>query len=311
MACTLCQEPTARSIPTNSRTLHIDCVSCGEYKISFEAHADKGNNEFLSFKLACWVSQQAQFGIVPTITSDTVEWMRTCSIPGAQKRVELYLGKVVSSFEGLLIGLFSCIDRRFRVASWSFQDSDCVAMARHLASVGAFEKPPGSESSTYMLTLNGCFLYEQMAGRRATGTQAFIAMWFNSVTDEAYGSGIEPAVVAAGYEPLRVDRSHHTNKIDDQIIAEIRRSAFTIADFTGHRGGVYYEAGFAHGLGKQVIFTCRSDALAELHFDVRQYNTIVWHSAAQLRVELQNRMLAVFGAGPLNLGAKPISVDSP
>ena len=62
----------------------------------------------------------------------------------------------------------------------------------------------------------------------------------------------------AGYEAVRIDEKEHTNKIDDEIIAEIRRSRFVVADFTqgkdGARGGVYYEAGFAHGLGIEVIF---------------------------------------------------------
>jgi nucleoside 2-deoxyribosyltransferase len=158
-----------------------------------------------------------------------------------------------------------------------------------------------------MLNVNGHLLYEQMVGQRATGSQVFVAMWFNDEMADAYRDGIEPAVRETGYEPLRIDRSHHINKIDDQIIAEIRRSAIVVADFTGHRGGVYYEAGFAHGLGKQVIFTCRQDMLADLHFDVRQYNTIVWRDATQLGVELRNRLLAVFGAGPLRPDAKPAS----
>ena len=306
-ACPLCGERKAQSLPTNTRTVYIACVSCGEYKISSEANDDLGANEFLRFKLACWVSQQAQFGIQPMIKTDTVEWMKTHPIPGIQKRAELYLGKVIASLEGLLIGIFFCTDRRFQVASWSFRDSDCVAIARYLTDLGALETPPaGAREGAFMLNAKGHLLYEQMVGQRATGSQAFVAMWFNTELAEAYREGIEPAVRAAGYEPLRIDQSNHANKIDDQIIAEIRRSAFVVADFTGHRGGVYYEAGFAHGLAKQVIFTCRNDALADLHFDVRQYNTIVWRDVLQLRDELQNRLLAIFGAGPQNLNAKPV-----
>jgi hypothetical protein len=54
-----------------------------------------------------------------------------------------------------------------------------------------------------------------------------------------------------------------------------------IADFTSEidkpRGGVYYEAGFAHGLGKEVIWTCREDVIDHIHFDTRQYNHITWN----------------------------------
>ena len=43
---------------------------------------------------------------------------------------------------------------------------------------------------------------------------------------------------------FRSSKDHeHINRIGDEIISQIRRSKFLIADFTGHRGGVYFEAG--------------------------------------------------------------------
>ena len=73
--------------------------------------------------------------------------------------------------------------------------------------------------------------------------QAFVAMWFYDSTFAAYSDGIEPAIREAGYKSLRIDQKDHLNKIDDEIIAEIRRSRFVVADFTqgqdGARGGVY------------------------------------------------------------------------
>ena len=131
---------------------------------------------------------------------------------------------------------------------------------------------------------------------------AFVAMWFNDSLTEAYEKGIKPAVEEAGYRPLRIDHKEHINKIDDEIIAEIRRSRFLVADFTdgedGARGGVYYEAGFAHGLDLPVIFTCREDSLETLHFDTSHYSHIVWTDPMELREKLKNRILAVIGEGP-------------
>ena len=132
--------------------------------------------------------------------------------------------------------------------------------------------------------------------------QCFVAMWFSEEMDDPYEQGIKRAIESAGYEPMRIDRKEHANKIDDEIIAEIRRSRFLIADFTqgddGARGGVYYEAGFAHGLNLPVIFSCRSDMVNELHFDTRQYNHIVWKTPKELRRDLTNRIEAVIGEGP-------------
>jgi hypothetical protein len=131
-------------------------------------------------------------------------------------------------------------------------------------------------------------------------------MRFSEELRPVFDDGIALGIKGAGYVPYRVDRADDDGKIDDLIIAEIRRSAFLVADFTEHRGGVYYEAGFAHGLGRRVIFTCRKDHIGELHFDVRQYNTITWEAATDLIKPLQNRILAIFGAGPLALGARPV-----
>ena len=36
----------------------------------------------------------------------------------------------------------------------------------------------------------------------------------------------------------------------------------------GARGGVYFEAGFALGLGKTVFLTCREDRTKAVHFDI-------------------------------------------
>ena len=133
-------------------------------------------------------------------------------------------------------------------------------------------------------------------------SQCFVAMWFDDSMNEVYRNGIGPAIKAAGFSPLRIDREDFVGKIDDKIIAEIRRSRFIVADFThgdgGARGGVYYEAGFAEGHGLDVIFTCRNDLIDKVHFDTRQFNHIVWNDPDDLRERLENRIRRVIGEGP-------------
>ena len=94
---------------------------------------------------------------------------------------------------------------------------------------------------------------------------------------------------------MLISKKEHANKIDDEIVAEIRRSAFLVADFTEHRQNVYFETGFAIGLGLQVIWTCRKDHIEELHFDIRQYNCIDWETERDLAQRLQQRIEAMFG----------------
>src|ERR1700747_784825 len=99
----------------------------------------------------------------------------------------------------------------------------------------------------------------------------------NNIDDKA----IEPAVRDAAYRPIRVDRTEHVNRMDDEIIGRIKASRFMVADFTGHRQGVYFEAGMMLGLGRTVIWTCKDEELAASHFDTRQYNFINDKSAEE------------------------------
>ncbi len=146
--------------------------------------------------------------------------------------------------------------------------------------------------------------YNRIGERRINvdSSQAFIAMWFDPSINEVLEHGVEPAIREAGYKPLRIDKKEHINKIDDEIIAEIRRSRFLVADFThgkdGARGGVYYEAGFALGLGIPVFYTCRNDQKNKLHMDTRQFNHLLWETYDELHVSLKNRILRVIGEGP-------------
>ena len=132
--------------------------------------------------------------------------------------------------------------------------------------------------------------------------RAFVAMWFNPETELAYDQGIKLAIEDAGYEPVRIDRKDHANKIDDEIIMEIKRSRFIVADFTqgedGSRGGVYYEAGFGLGLGLRVIYTCRRSQVDKLAFDTRQFSHILWDTPEELRQLLRHRIARVVGDGP-------------
>ena len=119
---------------------------------------------------------------------------------------------------------------------------------------------------------------------------------------------LKPALEEMDYKPVWMKVIEHNGKIDDRIIAEIRRSGLVISDFTGNRGGVYYEAGFAQGLGIPVIWMCKNDPeeLKNLHFDTRQYNHILWENAGDLKEKLINRIGAKFpGRAQRTTGKKP------
>lgn len=118
----------------------------------------------------------------------------------------------------------------------------------------------------------------------------FVAMWFAPSMEEIYQVGIYKPLKDLGFNPIRVDRVEHNDRIDQKIFDLIRRSRFVVSDITGQRGGVYYEAGFASGLGLPVIQSCKSDDFAKRHFDVLTINTIVYNTPQELAEQLVDRV---------------------
>jgi hypothetical protein len=97
--------------------------------------------------------------------------------------------------------------------------------------------------------------------------------------------------------PYRVEADHQATQINDAIVAGLRGARFVIADLSHHRPNVYYEAGFAQGLGTPVVFICRSDLRRDTHFDVASHRILEWSPdtlpafAQELKVHLQARAL--------------------
>jgi len=123
-------------------------------------------------------------------------------------------------------------------------------------------------------------------------------MSFDGSLRDAWTSGFDPAIRIAGFTPFRIDSKDYVGGISDEIIAEIRRSRFAVVDYTGQKNGVYFEAGFALGLGITVIPTCRADEVSSLHFDIKHLNTLLWADPSELVIGLSKRIMAVVGTGP-------------
>ena len=145
------------------------------------------------------------------------------------------------------------------------------------------------------LSAKGWQKFEELERSWQNSNTVFVAMWFNKRTN-AYKETVKEAIKAAGYdEPVFIDTYPHNNFIMDEVINKINEARFVIADFTcipeqpekngkipgGVRGGVYFEAGYARGLGKEVIVTCcdSDDAKKRRHFDIDQLNTLFWHKS--------------------------------
>jgi hypothetical protein len=94
-----------------------------------------------------------------------------------------------------------------------------------------------------------------------------------------------------GYHCDRVTEKNAASRILPEILGRIRRASFTIVDLTDLRPNVFYELGYADGLGGKVIVTAKRGT--ELPFDVKDIPTILWDSYEDLAEDLRSRIEAV------------------
>ena len=293
----------------------------GRYFISDTAQATlKHRDESLQARLTTWLIDQRRFGVeCPEVMSnilDEVERRRPLTVQGRADRLLKFLEdqqkhigdpihvEITSAAEILYGPGYTEFGGRLLANSESVKPEEGAYLLQQLEKKGFLEaRSKSRDAAEYVITVNGYAYLSDLEKKTVDSKQAFVAMWFDDSMKDAYDEGIAAAIRESGYEPLRIDRKEHINKIDDEIITEIRRSRFLVADFTqaetGARGGVYYEAGFAHGLNIPVIFTCREDAIGKVHFDTRQYNHITWKTPEELRARLAQRISATIRAGPL------------
>lgn len=129
-------------------------------------------------------------------------------------------------------------------------------------------------------TLKAYELYEQLKkGKKATN-KAFLALKFEGDLNKLFKDNLKKTVSQTGFILNTVDEEPKAGLIDDKIRLDIRNSRFVIADLTDGNKGAYWEAGFAEGMGKSVIYMCREDVFKSKrkrpHFDVSHHQCITW-----------------------------------
>jgi nucleoside 2-deoxyribosyltransferase len=101
---------------------------------------------------------------------------------------------------------------------------------------------------------------------------------------QIYRDHFQPAVSATGFTLKRLDENQPAGLIDDRLRVEIHQCRFLLADLTHGNPGAYWEAGYAEGLGRPVIYTCEKsifdDRRKGTHFDTNHHLTVVWESTS-------------------------------
>lgn len=295
-------------------TISVDSLRAdGYYKITMEAMSmmrSDGMDDSEKARLTTMLVDEREQGVqVPIVLAERVDEAKKADPLPVPKRAERLLRYLVKCSAGEIGSKIPVLDVSTpyydHALAWSESTGwrEVIFLSDYLSKEGwveILEYTDGIERIT--VTVDGYARIDSLKTSSVDSAQAFVAMWFDDETDDAYEKGIKPAIEQSGYTPMRIDRKPDANKLDDDIIAEIGRSRFLVSDMThgedGARGSVYFEAGFADGLGIPIIYTCRRDLVSKVHFDTRQYAHIVWETPDDLRKGLMDRILARIGEGP-------------
>lgn len=138
----------------------------------------------------------------------------------------------------------------------------------------------GTDLINIGLTLDGWEQHEAEKRGRIAGKYGFIAMKYGDPVLEPFVMDIvKPAVKdGTGYDLIDMRNVARAGIIDNIMRAQIRDAAFVIVDLTHDNSGAYWEAGYAEGLGKPVIYICEKTKFeaAKTHFDTNHCTTVLW-----------------------------------
>lgn len=273
----------------------VDCAVCGRFGITFELVVDRdlargaGPRPYLSAA----TRKAHESGRPLTLTTDNWRELEAeqRSIPVSEKLNQLLL--FVAARSGGPGG--ECLIRPWfdypLIAGRN--PAELVRYLEHFVSQGILVTDKTyTDANHYDLSISGWQRLEPVPTKGGIPGRCFVAMSFDPSLDTAYENGIKPAIRECGFQPVCMKEIATNEGITDRILSEITRAQFVIADFTGQRGGVYFEAGFARGLGRDVIWQCRKDEIKLVHFDIKHLGHVLWETPDDLRTKLAESIRA-------------------
>lgn len=288
--CPICDFTTADSRPSavaNDEVINVSCKRCGNFAISIGVKLDTPNYKLSAFlrdanldKRQLQISNNNLNDVVSSIGDKSVS-EKIIALLGAFAKLSKHPGDKV----------FINGETDFPLA-WADSQREFNFILDALVSQGDVRN---AKAGNFQITASGWTHIESHRTLNPSNRQVFVAMSFSESMKVVWLPGFKAGIEAAGYSAYRVDGVPHNNRIDAKIMADIKESKFVVADFTEQKAGVYFEAGYALGLGIPVIWCVRKDDLENVHFDTRQYGHIVWENAVDLSEKLNDYIVAIIG----------------
>ena len=290
--CIVCQTEL-KNVSSRPDGIYYECPSCGPYVL------DDTMRSVIEGEISKTASGRAKLSHALCLITKTQPWTKI----DAQRLKDLLsntqLPKPAELLDNFILWLGSAqpslgasceIADNVAALIGATEPDDVAFIVEHCKKVGLTEGSVerfGSGAFQIMplnLTISGWLRFEELKRGASTARTSFMAMQFgNAELDELYKTQLISAVAATGFDLNRVDEEQPAGLIDDHLRVKIRQSRFMIADLTHQNRGAYWEAGYAEGLGKPVIYMCRKDVFEDktlgTHFDTNHHLTVVWDPA--------------------------------
>lgn len=285
--CPLCDmELPAEPVPSEmaDRSL-VNCPNCGRYQLDGLLRVGLPDFRQADPRLASIASHvihrmQRDSGNPPVLDQASWDlWTTSVQVPSPFEQADNLLLWLANESVG--VGELHHVDAsRQRAAIGVVKREHFVAVLDYLFDQELLTGSLNSAGATAGLSFEG---WRRVGELRRTSPQltrrCFMAMRFSDTElDRAYVECFRPAVKKAGFDLRRIDENAPAGLIDNRLRVEILRARFMIADLTDANPGAYWEAGYAEGLGKPVIYTCRRDHFESrrTHFDTNHHLTVLW-----------------------------------
>lgn len=302
---------------TGRDSIGVDCTTCGKFEVAGSAHGliDAETSQLTTLQRAA-LSHRLRTAVIasaasPMITTTWLEqFLRRPSLPTPAVQaanVIRFIGQTILTTGSKVSHLQPHLYAVIGAPSPAFA-GDLLFELKCRGLVDGIERTTISEAPDLLdayLTLGGWERFQAEQSGTSSATFGFLAMKFGDARLEDFVTNVlKPCVRnGIGYELLDMRDVARAGIIDNIMRAQIRDASFVIVDLTHDNSGAYWEAGYAEGLGKPVIYICESEKFAEAqtHFDTNHSTTVVW---AEESAELfRNELIATLRRS-LNLFAK-------
>jgi nucleoside 2-deoxyribosyltransferase len=294
--CWICGGEFPKDWPMQSDNYDIDCRTCGAYFISGSLNASKFPlPDAERYRFSYWCKQRQLDGRDPPKIDDNniAAIVAQLENPRPSSKADLLLISLSKLYPVPGSHVKSLDTFREYSLACARDGNELSYFLGVLLRRGLLKKAPGRDKERIEITEDGWDRVEVLSQTTASESKfAFVAMRFSDDMLPLWKLSFSPAITDAGFEPLLANDPAHNERIDARIVSDIKRSRFLVADVTHKSPGVYFEAGYALVLDKRVIWTCRDDHQTDMHFDIRQYNHILWKDSDDLRSQLYYRIRA-------------------